>query len=85
MIVLRREVAKRCPFRDEFDIGMLTVELQEDDAPELYELASIVDSAGEEPISHEAYTRAIADLFKGLSVTVTTTWRTGPWLVECST
>ena len=80
MIILRRTVIKRCPFRDETDTGELVVTLP-GDAPELHNLAEQVDQLCAEPVTHEDFTRGVADLLGG-EAAITTRWRTGPWDVE---
>lgn len=80
MITVRRPVIKRCPFKPETDVGELVITFPED-APELHNLAAWVDSLCGDPITHEEFTRAIAD-FLGSGTQVTTTWHTGPWSVE---
>lgn len=79
-------VTKRCPYRDERDVGTVTLDLAvpvANDCMELYALAGAVEKVGEEPLSHEEYTRRLSK-FAGV-VSVTTRWRTGPWEVTCST
>ena len=81
MIVVSMPVTKRCPFRDETDIGHLTVTAP-GDSPELHSLAEqIRELATREPVSHEDYTRAVAWLLPA-GTKVVTTWQTGPWDVE---
>lgn len=80
MIIVRRPVIKRCPFKDETDAGELVITFP-GDAPELHTLAGQVDKLCAEPITHEEFTRAIAVML-GDEVQVSTTWNTGPWSVE---
>ena len=80
MITVRRPVIKRCPFKPETDAGELIITFPED-APELHNLAEQVDKLCAEPITHEDFTRAVADMLYGEAL-VTTTWNTGPWSVE---
>ena len=80
MITIRRPVIKRCPFKPETDAGELVITFPED-APELHGLAGQVDRLCAEPVTHEEFTRAVADLLEPGAL-VTTTWHTGPWSVE---
>jgi hypothetical protein len=80
MIKLRRPVLKRCPYKDEADAGELVIVLP-GDAPELHNLGDVIDQICAKPVSHEDFTRAVADLFPD-GAQVTTTWHTGPWDVE---
>jgi hypothetical protein len=77
---LRRQVVKRCPYKDETDRGELVITIP-GDAPELHALGEAVDGLTAEPISHEDFTRRIAALLPAGSEAVTT-WVTGPWSVE---
>jgi hypothetical protein len=77
---LRRQVVKRCPYKDEIDIGELVITVP-GPAPELHDLANAIDALTTDPISHEQFTAELADLLPGGSQ-VTTTWHTGPWDVE---
>ena len=77
---LRRQVIKQCPYKDETDVGTLTIVIP-DEAPELHNLAAAVDKLAAGPVSHEDFTAAVADMLPPGSQ-VTTTWRTGPWDVE---
>lgn len=76
---LRRPVIKRCPFRDETDTGELVIVI-DGEAPELHAFGAQVDKLAGEPVTHEQFTAAVADLLPGAKVT--TTWHTGPWSVE---
>jgi hypothetical protein len=80
MITIRTAVAKRCPYKDEIDIGELVITCP-GDAPELHALAKQVKEGG--LVSHEQYTRDVLSLLPEGS-SVTTHWHTGPWDVECS-
>jgi hypothetical protein len=80
MITVRRPVVKRCPYKDEADAGELTITFPKN-APELHRLAAWVDSLCGDPITHEEFTRTVADHL-GTDVLVITTWHTGPWSVE---
>jgi hypothetical protein len=77
---IRRHILKRCPFKPETDAGELVVVLP-GDAPELHHFGDQIDKLCAEPVTHEDFTRAVADLFDG-EAQVTTTWHTGPWSVE---
>ncbi len=79
-VIIRRQVVKRCPYRDELDAGELTVTV-DGEAPELHALGAQVDAIVSEPVSHEDFTRSVAALLPPGS-RVVTTWRTGPWSVE---
>jgi hypothetical protein len=80
MITVRRLMAKRCPYVDETDVGTLTITAARD-APELHTLAAEIDKIAAEPISHEDFTRAVANrLPAGARVLWET--RTGAWDVE---
>jgi hypothetical protein len=78
-VTIKRPVIKRCPFRDETDAGELTIVFASE-APELHDLAAAVDRLCEEPVTHEAFTAAVAALVP--EATVTSTWTTGPWATE---
>jgi hypothetical protein len=80
MITIRRPVIKRCPFKPETDAGELIITFP-GDAPELHNLAAWVDSLCADRITHEEFTRKVAD-FLGDGVQVVTKWHTGPWSVE---
>lgn len=82
MITLRRPVIKRCPFKDETDAGELVIVLP-GDAPELHHLGEQIEALCAEPVTHEDFTRGVADML-GEGAQVTTTWHTGPWSVEVS-
>lgn len=88
-VTIRRQVVKRCPFRDEWDIGTLTITLAEDLVPELHELGAQIDAIADPEVgtlTHEEYQRRLREeILKGLDAEIVTTWRTGPWDVECST
>lgn len=73
-------VLKRCPYKDEVDIGSLAIAMH-GDAPELHELGEQIDKLCEVPISHENFTRAVLALVPS-ATEVRTTWHTGPWTVE---
>lgn len=85
MIALRKPVAKRCPYRDELDIGDVDITLDAEDAPELHALAEAIDEVGRDPVglTHEEFTRRVVALIDG-PATVTTTWKTGGWVVVIS-
>ena len=78
---LTRQVVKRCPYKDETDVGELAIVI-DGNAPELHELARQVDALAARPVSHEDFTSAVAALVPGAQVT--TRWNTGPWSVEVS-
>ena len=80
MITIRRPVMKQCPFKDETDAGELIITFP-GAAPELHNLSELVDSMFAGPVTHEEFTRAVADMLGG-EAKVTTTWQTGPWSVE---
>ena len=80
MITVTMPVLKRCPFVDELDAGHLAVTFAED-APELHNLAAQVQKLCAEPVTHEDFTRSVADMLGGGALVVTT-WNTGPWSVE---
>lgn len=80
---LKRQVVKRCPYRDEIDRGTLVIMWADADAaPELHALAQQVDACGSEPTTHEEWTARIAALVP--DATVESHWHTGPWRVTCS-
>lgn len=79
MITIMRPVLKRCPFKDETDAGVLKI-VFDGEAPELHALSAAIDRLCEEPVTHEAFTAAVAELVPGAMVT--TTWSTGPWAAE---
>jgi len=76
---IRRPVIKRCPFKDETDAGELVI-VFDGEAPELHALAAAIDRLCEQPVTHEAFTAAVAELVP--EAMVTTTWSTGPWATE---
>ena len=76
---ITRPVIKRCPFRDETDAGVLKI-VFDGEAPELHALAAAIDRLCGEPVTHEAFTAAVAELVP--NAMVTTTWSTGPWTAE---
>ena len=76
---IRRPVIKRCPFKDETDAGELVITF-DGEAPELHALAAAIDQLCQEPVTHEAFTAAVAELVPDAKVT--TTWSTGPWAAE---
>lgn len=78
MITIRTAIAKRCPYKNELDIGELIITCP-GDAPELHALGKQVRENG--LVSHEQYTRDVLALLPEGS-SVTTHWRTGPWEVE---
>ena len=82
MITLRRPVIKRWPFKDEADAGELVITLL-GDAPELHQLGEEIDRLCAKPVTHENFTRAVLGILPEFAQ-VSTTWRTGPWLVEVS-
>ena len=81
MITVTMPVLKRCPFVDETRRGPTGHHVRED-APELHNLAAQVQKLCAEPVTHEDFTRSVADMLGGEALVVTT-WHTGPWDVEC--
>lgn len=79
---IRRQVVKRCPYKDETDVGELVITIP-GEAPELHGLAEAIDGATADPVSHEVFTARVAVMVPPGSQ-VTTTWHTGPWDVEVS-
>jgi hypothetical protein len=75
-----RPIIKQCPFRNETDAGTLTITFP-GEAPELHNLAARIDEICAEPVTHEEFTLAIADLLPD-GTHIRTTWNTGPWSVE---
>jgi hypothetical protein len=80
MITVTMPVLKPCPFADEIDAGQLAITFSED-APELHNLAEQVQKLCTKRITHEDFTRSVADMLGGDALVVTT-WNTGPWSVE---
>jgi hypothetical protein len=78
-VTITRPVIKRCPFKDETDAGVLKI-VFDGEAPELHALAADIDRLCAEPVTHEAFTAAVAELVP--EAMVTTTWSTGPWAAE---
>jgi hypothetical protein len=76
-VILTWAVTKKCPFRDELDAGELVITLAED-APELHDLAGAIFGLLATPVTHEDFTRAVADMLPPGSEVVTT-WNTGPF------
>jgi len=81
-VTIRRQVIKRCPFKDEMDAGELVITIC-GDAPELHKLGREIDGLCGSPVSHEDFTRGVLALVPEGSA-VTTRWHTGPWFVEVS-
>jgi hypothetical protein len=75
---LTRQVVKRCPYKDETDVGEIAIVIG-DEAPELHGLAADIDKLTVAPVSHEDFTWQVSRLLPGAHVT--TRWRTGPWAV----
>ena len=82
MITVRCEVSKLCPYVDERDCGYLKVTWPID-APELHEFYERLEDLGARKMSHEDYTREVAQL-AGIGARVETEWRTGNWDVFVS-
>jgi chloramphenicol 3-O-phosphotransferase len=76
---LRRQVVKQCPYKAETDIGELVITIG-GPAPELHALAAAIAAITAEPISHEEFTAAVADLLPA-GARVDTTWHTAGWTV----
>lgn len=80
MIRITRSVTKVCPHKGETDFGSLTLSFAEN-APELHDLGRQIDClALYERLTHEDYTRAIAELVPDASIE--TKWFTGGWHCE---
>lgn len=77
--VITRQVVKRCPYKDEDDVGELVITIP-GDAPELHELGEQIRKLMAVAGTHEAFTRRVAALVPGAEVV--TRWHTGPWAVE---
>jgi len=75
---------KRCPYRDEADVGEveITFDVPEGDAPEFHTLAKQLASFADLALSHEAYTRRVLTLTGAL--TVKSRWTTAGMAVTCS-
>lgn len=82
MIVVNRDVIKQCPYREEVDYGKLSITFP-DDAIELHHLGELIDDMTDKRLTHEDYTRRVLALLP-LGCIVTTRWKTGPWVVECT-
>ena len=80
MITVTMPVLKQCPYVDELDAGHLSITFPED-APELHNLAAQVQKLCAGPVTHEDFTRSVADMLGGDALVVTR-WHTGPWDVE---
>lgn len=78
-VTLRSPVTKQCPFRDEIDAGELVITLP-GEAPELHALAREIAKLLAGPVTHEAFTEAVAGML-GAGAVVVTTWNTGPFAV----
>lgn len=82
MTTVTRQITKTCPYKNEADEGQLSITFYGDEAPELHDLAARIDELCVEPISHERFTQKVISLVPGAEVS--TSWKTGPWLVEVS-
>jgi hypothetical protein len=77
-VTMERDVSKRCPYVEEKDVGAISLVFRDREAPEMYAVAEWLDALGErEPITHEAYTAAVAAQFP--EAQVVTTWITDVW------
>lgn len=88
-VTATRAVQKQCPYKDEVDVGTLTIVWEtDDDVPELHELAHMIDSVADAPsddnpgyspaMTHEQWTLAVRTLVPD-AISVTSEWQTGPW------
>lgn len=82
MITIRLPVSKPCPYVPEQDDGELAVTWP-GDAPELHQFAAQLARLTAEPITHEAFTRAVLALPGCAGALVVSWWRTGPFDIEC--
>lgn len=75
-VTVSAPVAKRCPYRDEVDRGVviLTFHVADHDAPELHSLAANLRLWRDTAISHEAFTREV--LTRTGAASVSTNWST---------
>lgn len=78
--VVTARVVKRCPFREETDRGTAIITFA-GDATELHDLAAVLGFWSSDRISHEDYTRRLAE-YTGAHVT--TTWRTAGMEIACA-
>jgi hypothetical protein len=83
MTIVRRSISKTCPYKNELDEGELEITFYGDEAPELHDLAARIDELCVTPISHERFTAAVISLVP--EAEVSTSWKTGPWLVTVTT
>ena len=70
-------VTKRCPYRDEYDHGSVTLVFDvadDEDGPELHDLSDKIDAYQDERLSHEHFTRQVVEVFG--AVRATSTWTT---------
>jgi hypothetical protein len=79
LTTIRRPAIKRCPYKDETDIGEIEINF-DGPAPELHELDNKINALCANAISHEDFTAGIAALVP--DAIVKTTWQTGSWSVE---
>jgi NADPH-dependent 7-cyano-7-deazaguanine reductase QueF len=76
-------VSKRCPFVDEIDVGTVTLTWSTDGkTAELHALREWLDTFKDRAISHEDFTREVADRLNGQAES---TWMTAGMEVRCST
>lgn len=75
-VEITAQVSKRCPYKDERDDGTVTLvfDVGDEDAPELHELADLLGTWRDTPISHEEFTRSIGVALG--CVEVRSTWQT---------
>lgn len=85
-VTMTAAITHRCPFADDIDIGLVTIEHQpdpddRDDVIELWGLRAFLASFHDAKITHEEVTTAIAEQYPGAHVT--TRWRTADIDLVC--
>lgn len=82
-VTISGAVSKLCPYRQELDVGRVTLELDvsDGDGPELHAVAAYLGAFADRALSHEEFTRIVAaDLAAG----VVSTWTTAGLEVTCA-
>lgn len=77
---ITRQVVKRCPYKDEYDVGELVIRF-DGPAPEIHDLVARIGKLTAYPITHEEFTSQVAALVLGAHVV--TRWQTAGCDVQC--
>lgn len=83
-VTITGPVEKRCPYRDEPDVGTITLHFDVfTDAPELHDLAEQLTTWADIALSHEDFTAMVRKHWWSAGCrSVTTTWQTAGLTVE---